>query len=201
MKHFVLYASIQGSKLFNTRIVDTESIAHSTTLCLKSILNPLFAVNAEECWQKELFCIITNLGPHLTTATVEISLIYFLTVHRCTEWTLICKWGGQDNTVYMASWATKNILHRSYEETHGQKCVGKLLDLCWQMTVHLLYLLYNKENQYNTLTFWIPIIYIWRYDKKMYVIHNCTAEHSVLRGLTEGKYCYIYEVYLDTRQW
>jgi len=42
--------------------LSTIPIAGSIVLCLKRCRYPLFAVNTEECWQKELFCITTTLN-------------------------------------------------------------------------------------------------------------------------------------------
>jgi len=50
-----------GPYLSTLMIVDRWSLVDGIVLCLKRSGNMLFTVDAEECWQMELFCIMTLL--------------------------------------------------------------------------------------------------------------------------------------------
>jgi len=56
------FGTLMGPSSSTIRTLDIQSVVHSILLCLKRSWNPLFAVNAEECWQMELFCIMTTFS-------------------------------------------------------------------------------------------------------------------------------------------
>ena len=95
------------SKLMSiTIILDRESVVDNVILCWKRCLNLLFAVNAEECWQKKFFTMLTlyliwykwlwkqfrnwNFSFSLTQYTVQISSIWLCTTQKCVTWTPLC---------------------------------------------------------------------------------------------------------------
>jgi len=145
--------TLTGPSSSTTMNVDRQSIQSSIVLSLKSRWNMLFAVNTEECWQIEFFCIMTildliwqqqllkqfknwNYNYSLTQHTVQISshLIiiqcgamkfqeWFYSKHTCIH---TCYWEGSPSMCYL--WAA----------THLAQCCCHYRKLFWNSIVEEL---------------------------------------------------------------
>jgi len=61
-KVMLMFCSLMGPSSSTTRIVDRRSVVHGIVLCLKKSWHPPFTIDAEECWQVELLCVMTTHG-------------------------------------------------------------------------------------------------------------------------------------------
>jgi len=137
-----LFWHFNGSILEKYQYRGQKGVSARTVRCLVGRLNRLFAVNAEKCWQMELFCAMTTLEcirqqrplkrfenwnssflpPSIQFRSRPIWLPNFWTYRRCVTWTPICKrWRRQGCGAYVVSRATENIFRRWHKGTRELK--------------------------------------------------------------------------------
>jgi len=130
------FRTSMGPSLGTTRIVDRWLIVYSIMPCLKRGWNLLFTLNADECWQMELFMLSSGLWYHMDLWNISILPQHYMVLQSTSPRLESLLWKPQ--ILQMELFCIMTMLNLICSSNHWNNSKTEIQASPTQHTVHIL---------------------------------------------------------------